>query len=390
MAAIFIAASFAAAPASDNDPAAGRGLGAEGTGIPDTGWYDDEAVSFILADADELAGLAQIVNGKAAGIEKDGFLGKTITLSDDIDLSMYGSSFNDGKGWIHIGDQYADSFKGTFDGSGKMITGLFIDAADGADSFYVGLFGVVTDGMIKNVNVADADITGGDYVGGIAGYISNGAEIINCRSAGIIAGEKYVGGITGGNGIGSTVANCYSGCDVSGNKFIGGITGMDSDTGMTANCYSTGSVSGSNSVGGIAGIVNGGEVVNCAALNPKVTGTENVGRVAGLVNTNGVCTDNVAFRGMTKIPRSGGNNGILINTASISGDGTLGGRFTETNGWTTEDGELPGLFGTTEEMPEHILSGGSGGIDPFIVVFLGIAALAAVICIVTVLVIKKK
>ena len=38
-------------------------------------------------------------------------------------------------------------------------------------------------------------------------------------------------------------------------------------------------------------------------------------------------------------------------------DGTLGGRFTHINGWATENGKLPGLFGMAVNMPEYIING---------------------------------
>jgi hypothetical protein len=39
---------------------------------------------------------------------------------------------------------------------------------------------------------------------------------------------------------------------------------------------------------------------------------------------------------------------------TIQSDGTLGGRFTAADGWTTQNGKLPGLFGKPVEMPAHL------------------------------------
>jgi hypothetical protein len=76
--------------------------------------------------------------------------------------------------------------------------------------------------------------------------------------------------------------------------------------------------------------------------------------------------NNIAFAGM--INPSGGATWDNIGAANIDGedftkeqiqnDGTLGGRFTAVDGWTTQNGKLPGLFGKTVDMPEHL--GGVG------------------------------
>jgi hypothetical protein len=47
-------------------------------------------------------------------------------------------------------------------------------------------------------------------------------------------------------------------------------------------------------------------------------------------------------------------DGEDISIPDIHADGTLGGRFTAENGWTTQDGKLPGLFGNVVDMPEHL------------------------------------
>ncbi|MCL1981582.1 MAG: hypothetical protein FWG53_00625 [Clostridiales bacterium] len=64
------------------------------TGTLDSSWYNDIDLEFEINNADQLAGLAQLINDGT-----DDFHGKTITLSADIDLSEYGKGWNDGKGW---------------------------------------------------------------------------------------------------------------------------------------------------------------------------------------------------------------------------------------------------------------------------------------------------
>lgn len=66
-------------------------------GTPDTRWYNGTDTEFGIGTADELAGLAELVNGG------NQFIGKTIVLTKDIDLSSYGDHWNGGKGWTPIG-----------------------------------------------------------------------------------------------------------------------------------------------------------------------------------------------------------------------------------------------------------------------------------------------
>ena len=100
----------------------------------------------------------------------------------------------------------AEPFTGTFDGRGHRITGLHVDTGDQS---FAGLFGVVgtifiedeaekkaKQACIKNLEV-EGDVSGGQYVGLIAGCVSSGATIENCSAHGDVAGLKCVGGVAG-------------------------------------------------------------------------------------------------------------------------------------------------------------------------------------------------
>ena len=78
----------------------------------DTSWYDDTSGEFPIADAGDLAGVSKLA------AEGETFEDKTLTLTDDIDL--------DNEKWVPI-----QSFKGEFDGNGKTISGLKLDATEG-------------------------------------------------------------------------------------------------------------------------------------------------------------------------------------------------------------------------------------------------------------------
>jgi hypothetical protein len=94
-----------------------------------------------------------------------------------------------------------DAFTGVFDGNGHIINNLTINTS-GAGNDYLGLFGHVDGGEIKNLRLSNVSIISGDdsiYVGGLAGFNQNG-NINNCYSTGTVtAGDNtnYLGGFGG-------------------------------------------------------------------------------------------------------------------------------------------------------------------------------------------------
>lgn len=130
---------------------------AEGTsvdnwdGTADTSWYTDHKTDteYHFTTAEQLAGLAQLVNDKTASVS---FEGKTIYLDNDLDLS--------GSQWTPIGDgsNHVRFFAGTFNGQHHKIMNLNHHYT-GNEVVRNGLFGVVSDGgTLKNLLVIDADI----------------------------------------------------------------------------------------------------------------------------------------------------------------------------------------------------------------------------------------
>ena len=348
---------------------------------PSTLWYTlpgPSATVFYINNADDLAGLAQLVN------DGNDFSGKTIILPDvisGINLTAYGENYNNGKGWMPIGKDQDNPFNGTFNGSGKIITGLYIN--DG-DLDYVGLFGVVRNGTVENLALENVNITGFNHVGSVAGRLENvGSRIRNCRSAGIVGGNNYIGGIVGSahgvidvsystctvNGqdyVGGIVGyvggnayfrNCYSTGSVTGNRYVGGIAGRLDRT--ATNCYTTSFVSGNRDVGGVAGSAGPNcDIQNCAALNTgviRLSGqNEDFGRIAGFV-FEAKMTGNVAFEDMNRdeylysVDDAAGRGGESktaeeLQTASGFHSGFLA------SPWTYEPGKLPGLDAAVE-MP---------------------------------------
>ena len=225
--------------------------------------------------------------------------------------------------WTPIGAS-DNKFTGTFDGGGRTISGLYInkDVTSGTGSVYLGLFGYVGEGTVKELTVTGS-VIGCDnrsgtfnyyYAGGIVGACDKGGDIVNCMADVTVTGNSngtrtVVGGIVGKNS--GEVTGCISKGAVSakgtgtGNVTAnaGGIAG-ESSYGSIINCCNTGSVIGDSCAGGIAGNSSSSEVTNCYNTG-EVSGSGTVGGVVG------EC--------------SFGNISNCYNTGSVSGSGIVGG-----------------------------------------------------------------
>ncbi|MDR3177506.1 MAG: hypothetical protein LBT96_00840 [Campylobacteraceae bacterium] len=355
-------------------------------------------------------------------------LNGTYILLNDINLTVGEAGFDATLGWTPIGSD-ANHFRGLFNGNNNTITNLWINRT----TSHVGFFGSLEYAQIRNLGVKIAegkkikgnDYVGGivgvlyygsitnshfignvdgishiggiagniqynnitnshfigninssssNYVGGIAGSVYNGGNIIDSYSIGNVSGNELVGGIAGvlyyGNG---NIIDSYSTGNISGYQHVGGIVG-DVGYGSVTNSYSTGNVNGSyqyiggiagginygsitnsysagnisgndNYVGGIAGIISYGSVTNSystgsvngyyyiggiighitysstvqnnAAINPSVTGNNYVNRVAGGIDSTNTASNNFALDTM-----SGGSSGGFSNDGDINYHGT--------------------------------------------------------------------
>ena len=112
-----------------------------------------EADPYLIENASQLAAFRDAVN---AGDDYDG---KYVALGADIDLES--------AEWTPIGvgtrkssgiAEGSTPFAGTFDGAGHVISGLKIASTQGAD-FAIGLFGILDGATVKNLTVADAEVT---------------------------------------------------------------------------------------------------------------------------------------------------------------------------------------------------------------------------------------
>jgi hypothetical protein len=179
--------------------------------VADTSWYTNnpDATAFTISTAEQLAGLAKIVNGD--GALRDNFSGKTITLTADINLA--------GREWTPIGKNSIDTFRGIFDGSNRLVSNLTIT---GYSVSFNGLFGYLSSGGdLRNVKLAGVSLTtttttssSSCYTGGLVGYNSGGTITDSSASGSVSTSTSsygYTGGLVGynSNAADSIVGNFY-------------------------------------------------------------------------------------------------------------------------------------------------------------------------------------
>jgi hypothetical protein len=296
----------------------------------------------------------------------------------DIDASET-SSWNGGEGFVPIANDTDDSsanfqgtkFRGTFDGSGHTISGLYIDRGS-----TVGMFGYVgSGGRIEKVGVENVNITGNVGVGGLVGR--NSGTVENSYATGSVSSDGFnVGGLVGDGRLG-TVKKSYATGDVSGDSNVGGLVG---NGGTVEKSYATGSVSGGRNVGGLVG-QDAALTVTGSYYDTETTGQSSSEGGTGLTTsemTGSAATSNMDAFDFTSTWETESDdypiltwqtdgNGNTIDSAS-NGDG-------ERNGGT--DGGNVGSNGADGENTAENSSGteGSEGLPGFTVVTAAIALL---------------
>lgn len=217
--------------------------------------FGTENDPYIIKTADEFALFAKSINDAATGYTDAHF-----ALGNDINLG--------GLYWAPIGDSKLNPFSGSFDGRGYSVSNF-----KPAVGQYIGLFGFVRNGTIKNVNVTnfviDCSVKNAIdkypvFIGGLAAYVTskNGTSTISNVKVDSMQFEVeaavhyvYAGNIAGygtayhsGN---TYFNNCYAttpikAVNTTGYNYVGGIVGrLNTFTGSTtlvSNCYNIGDI----------------------------------------------------------------------------------------------------------------------------------------------------
>lgn len=188
-----------------------------------SGTEGNSDVVYEISSAAELYWFAGLVNGDAAVCDYDASTNTTGTkqntsagavLTADIVLNENvldeNGDLNEGtfEEWIPIANG-SSAYKGTFDGQGHTVSGMYIASANVAS--WIGFFGCKS-GTVCNLGIVDSYIGGNinTYVGSIVGY-NTGGSINNCYSTATVAisSTNYVGGICGYL-YGGTIQSCYN------------------------------------------------------------------------------------------------------------------------------------------------------------------------------------
>lgn len=188
--------------------------------------------------------------------------------------------------WKPIGkNDYGYQYRGTFDGNGKTITNLYINASQNN----VGLFGYTYEGTIKNLTFEYANVTNtGVFTGILVGYATGDANTSKLQNIKIsntcqMKGGKETGGIAGDLSY-ANAYNCVNYATVQGNYIVGGLFGYwsNKESSITT-CANYGNVTATSTyAGGLVGYFVSGTIQDCANYG-DVKGTERVAGMAGYV-----------------------------------------------------------------------------------------------------------
>ena len=271
-----------------------------------TAWFEStegtETDPYVIDTKVELYDFAKRVN---AGND---FAGQYVVLGTDIevnggDAKTWGTN-PPAISWTPIGSN-AKPFKGHFGTNGEIreIKGLYVNQT-GID--FVGFFGTVQDGSVKNIKVTNSYISGKRWVGGVAGYIVRSVIDTTYSDATVVAANVNVGGIVG-NMCGGTINNCWFDGTVTGTgdaQYAGGIVGKISDVSnnTVSNCLATGTVKSGKKIGNAytGGIIGGvskktATISNCLSVVKSVVAngtTACVGSVIGGIDQTTVTVSN--------------------------------------------------------------------------------------------------
>ncbi len=283
-----------------------------------------------ISTADELKAFRDDVN---SGNTYEGwyvYLANDITLDINEEWEPIGyyvqnsenTSIKDG-----IYNENNNPFSGIFDGQDYKVDYMNINNSKTAQ----GLFGIVTNGHIKNINLGENCRINmeGTGCGGIVGIVLNSGTIYNCNNYADM--EQTKGGIVGSVIESVTISNCINYGDLS--EAIGGILGSSNGTDWEEfenefhtiiNCANYGNITknvDSNFLGGIAGYFKGTITNSFNAGNILMNNNQNnvggivgdiFGNVLNCYNVGNITTQAYSAGGIIGYIDAG-NTGSLMN-----------------------------------------------------------------------------
>lgn len=243
---------------------------------------------FVILGAlfDPFANVAKAMQG--SGTDTDPFIVKTAadlnSIRDVPDAFYQLDADIDLEDSIYTNWEPIQGFAGVFNGAGHTISGLVVDQQSENE---IGLFGVVTlTGIVRDLRLERVNVTGYDYVGGLAGI--NKGLIQNSSVSGEISGSGVdIGGLVGVNS-GIIDRGVVSGTvtSISMSYRIGGLVGINEGVGQITSSSVVGTVNSlSDYSGGLVGNNFGTIAVSFSAANVVSTGSFVGGNYKNIMNS---------------------------------------------------------------------------------------------------------
>ena len=250
------------------------------SGTADTSWYTGDKTEYVLKSADQLVGFHSLRSATCT------FEGVTIKLDCDVILNQGTVEEILASGKKHAWKQLnsAHQFRGTFDGQGHTISGLYMKLSSSAVR---GMFGGIGgNAVIKNFTLTNTYYGGPTKdkkitLGAIAAKVLPDANVtISNVSVTAIMEEdtckfSRIGGMIGNVDAAATVTleNCeFNGSISITGDYAGGMIGYVSNADAVinlTNCKNTASITANSGVGGMIG--------SCTAKELNMTGCTNSG-----------------------------------------------------------------------------------------------------------------
>lgn len=307
---------------------------------PDTSWYTGDKTEYVLTTANQFVGFQSLRSDTVT------YEGITIKLACDMILNegtveeILARAAQDSASvtvWKQLNSNWL--FKGTFDGQGHTVSGLYMQLTQ---TGMRGMFGGVGgNAVIKNFTLTNsyygAPTTGTNKyaLGGIVARIHSDANVTisNVTVSAYIqeAGQKFqrIGGfvadITADN-VTLTMENCtFNGiASISGN-YAGGMIGHVSSASATItlrNCINHGNIEAEAFAGGMIGMVEDSNKItltNCSNEGTIAATIKNAGGIVGCLNAQTISYSNCTNKGTVRAEYAMGD---LFGSKSVTGGET--------------------------------------------------------------------
>ena len=200
---------------------------------------------YIIENNEQLARIARdpSTSGKYYKIVRDLYI-------NDVSAENWTENAKQWYGY-NASSEFPGGFAGTLDGTGHTVYGLYYNGS----AYYVGLFGKIAGGTIKNLAISESSLISSSTGGSIsvfAGYVGGSINYTNCvvDETVTIKGAHATGYASYGQG-NVTIKNCVSVADITGTKYTGAfIADVWSSTLTVSNSFGLAQLSPRRSISG--------------------------------------------------------------------------------------------------------------------------------------------